>query len=133
MMDFGFAAFLEKFESYYGKRATRAVLGLMGFTIVVACGSLIWSQLLRPSIDLVRGVSESGSGRIVNWLSTLWTALIWGAGLGVGFVLVGGYRVWRSTRKLDALIERAELVQNRSTDALHRAVHHRSKRLGRSG
>ena len=45
-MDFGFGAFLEKFEEYYGKIATRVLVGAMGLAVFSACMSLVWKLLL---------------------------------------------------------------------------------------
>lgn len=39
-MDFGFAAFLDKFEKYFGELMTRVLVGLMGLAVVSACISL---------------------------------------------------------------------------------------------
>ena len=41
MMDFGFGAFLEKFEAHFGKRPTKVLLILIGLAIVAATTSLI--------------------------------------------------------------------------------------------
>jgi hypothetical protein len=45
-MDFGFGAFLEKFEEYYGKTATRVLVGAMGAAVAAACISLVGHQLI---------------------------------------------------------------------------------------
>ena len=48
-MDFGFGAFLEKFQEYFGKLATRILVALMGLAVCSACLGVIWKLLSAVS------------------------------------------------------------------------------------
>lgn len=48
VMDFGFGAFLEKFEAYFGKPATRLLLFIIGLTVFVACANTVLTLGAQP-------------------------------------------------------------------------------------
>ncbi len=48
MMDFGFGSFLEKFQEFYGKRATKVLVGAIGISVLVFCIGLVWSTVVDP-------------------------------------------------------------------------------------
>lgn len=49
-MDFGFGAFLEKFEDHFGRAATKFLLALLGLAAVALAGSVVWNYLLEPMV-----------------------------------------------------------------------------------
>ncbi len=61
MMDFGFGTFLDKFEQFYGKWATRFLVGLIGASIVAFCLALIWSSIIAPLTDWASNTPQGGT------------------------------------------------------------------------
>lgn len=44
----GFGGFIEKFEEYFGRRATRWLLATMGAAIFAVCLGAVWQWLAAP-------------------------------------------------------------------------------------
>jgi len=107
MMDFGFAAFLEKFEDHFGRLATKVILILIGLAIVSATGSIIWSTLIRPLAALIPLPGHSAWERIT---SLAWTALLIGGGIGVGFEAIVVLHNARAGRRLAFNIREAKEI-----------------------
>lgn len=55
VMDLGFGAFLEKFEEYCGRFATRVLVIMIGMAVCLWCGNLIYKLAVTP---LVRALSS---------------------------------------------------------------------------
>lgn len=102
-MDFGFAAFLEKFESHFGHWPTKILLFLIGTSVAIFCCSTIWSLALKPLIAPI--VSSLSAGSIWKaFAETVWTggALAFGALMASAFAahLADWYYV-RNLRRLE--------------------------------
>ena len=54
LMDFGFGKFLEMFEEHYGKRATKVLLGIISFAVLVFCLELIAKGLFLPLVSFLK-------------------------------------------------------------------------------
>lgn len=107
MMDFGFAAFLEKFEDHFGRAATKILLILIGLAIVAATGSIILSTLIRPLLTLIPVSWPSAWEKIAN---LLWNALLLGGGIAVGFMIITGLHHARAGLRLESGIRQAKEV-----------------------
>jgi len=75
-MDFGFGAFLEKFETYFGKTLTRLMVGLMGTAVAAACLSLI-GHLAITMMHLAKPGEQNRMGELVLLFQIV--VLAWGA------------------------------------------------------
>jgi len=53
VVDFGFSGVIEKFEEHWGKRATKALLLLIGLAVVAISLGAIWTYILGPLVMLV--------------------------------------------------------------------------------
>lgn len=52
MMDFGFGAFLDKFEDHFGRVATKLLLIAIGIAIIAVCASIIITNVVDPLFEL---------------------------------------------------------------------------------
>lgn len=85
VVDFGFASLLDKFEEHYGKRAGKALVGLVGATVVVVCLGLIWG-FISP---LVQWLNDTSTGysvlalvtRFAGFAFAIWMLITAGAAL----------------------------------------------------
>lgn len=71
MIDFGLAGLLDRIERDFGPRWAKALVAVMGLTIVVVCLSLIGSTISSLYGTLVGAVSQGGWGRMLWYLAQL--------------------------------------------------------------
>ena len=86
MMDFGFGAFLEKFEAHFGRRMTKILPALIGVTVVTTCLGLISSQVINPMIQLLSPSWKRGDF-LTLMFSTFWIGVGCAVGVGLGKIL----------------------------------------------
>lgn len=118
-MDFGFGAFLEKFEENFGKSITRILLILIGVAVFSTASSIIYNLTVRPIANLVYKLLGEESG---NWLLvvvvafslTLFSAIV---------SLIAATASWISARhyarlysRARGVVENAERIERRLLD-----------------
>ena len=54
-MDFGFSGLVEKFEEYFGRKATKFLLACVGFLVIATALNLSFKLVINPLISLVAG------------------------------------------------------------------------------
>ena len=124
MMDFGFGAFLEKFEQRFGNFATTILLGLIGLTVVTACMSLIYKTAMEPAIatfnDLL--IRSDSLDQFYQFVSSYLSSAI---GLGLGILSMSYFAFPRALKRVECAHREAEKglreVQDilKQTDALY--------------
>lgn len=124
-MDFGFAAFLEKFEEHFGRAATKIILILIGLAIVSATGSIIWNTLIKPLAALLPMSGASAWERLTN---LAWTAILIGGGIGVGFEAIAvlynaraGRRLAAGLRETKEILAESEELQKKMKETVRQA------------
>lgn len=75
-MDFGLGAYLEKFEEHFGPFWTRAMLTIVGFAIVVACGSVIYTNLISPALKGLGEIPPKPHSGTFYTLSAIWWVIV---------------------------------------------------------
>jgi hypothetical protein len=129
MMEFGFGAFLEKFETHFGKRPTKVLLSLIGLAIVAATGSLIWHTALEPIVSAI--VKDMPTRPRHGILNLFWLASVIGAGIAAGFGVAAGLvfllrghifkrhvkKLAKSREQTDRILSRAEHIAKQLRDA----------------
>jgi len=125
MMDFGFAAFLEKFEEHFGRTATKIILILIGLAIVSATGSIIWNTLIKPLVGLLTMPGAPAWERLTH---LAWTAILMGGGIGVGFEAIAvlhnaraGRRLAASLRETKEILAESEELQKKIKETVRQA------------
>jgi hypothetical protein len=116
-VDFGFGAFLEKFENYFGALATRVLVGLMGAAVVAACLSLI-GRLVGSALDLFDQSTKNRVGDAFLVLQLL--AIVWAAHSGVQ-----GFRRMRLLREERDYLLQAKKAAAESQATLQETVVHK--------
>lgn len=109
-MDFGFGAFLEKFESYFGALATRVLVGLMGAAVVAACLSLI-GRLVMSTVHLFDQSTKNRAGDV--FLVAQLLALLW-----AGYTGVESYRRVKRLRREISYLRDAETASKETRATL---------------
>lgn len=102
-MDLGFSGVIEKFEDYWGKRATGWLLFLIGLAIAAVSLGAIWQWIVSPILVFFK------SPLWVNTVAALFNAaLIVGAGVTIGLWLSSAFIYFKRTRQLRKIVEDAE-------------------------
>lgn len=114
MMDFGFAGFLDKFESRFGSKVTTILLTLIGLAIAVFCVNILYTMAIQP---LLSALSEMVANKSVN-ITNLWDFIKNVAVLGVVVVLAANIRnaidIRNKRRTVDSILGAAEIQQQKS-------------------
>jgi hypothetical protein len=99
-MDFGFAAFLEKFEAYYGTRATKILVALMGAAVAASCLSLMGHMIFSGRSFLSTDTRDKlGFFLIIAQLAVL---------IAAGFALTHAYIIMRRLKSSRGEYEKAQ-------------------------
>jgi hypothetical protein len=114
MMDFGFGAFLNKFEEYYGKRATKVLVGVLGLTAVGLAMSMLASNVVTPVYNWIAGSPDAFSDAW-SFVLSLATAVY------VAVVMASAMNAINIKRKIYELNELNEDVNNNLSEA--RSIH----------
>jgi hypothetical protein len=107
--DFGLGSLVGKYEEYFGRGVTRALLIIVGLAVVAAGVGAIWQWLISP---LLTFFNTPLWGRTL--ISLVWTAAGIGAGVAVGFLVVTALANWHRFRKTRAIVDKAEALINRA-------------------
>lgn len=114
-MDFGFAGLVDKFEDYFGRKVTKALLVLIAATVVSACMALIWKTFLNPLISTATKMFPAISS-VHKWMALFELAVQIGLGLGLGltiFYAAEKYLIIARLRRLESRYEAAIEKQRR--------------------
>ena len=127
MMDFGFAAFLEKFEDHFGRPLTKVLLMLIGLAIISATCSIIWSTMLNPLLGLLSAQGPS-SKSWDEFVRIGWIAVTIGGGVALGFELIVivhnakvGRRLRLEAKKTEELMDQARDLRDQMQTAVKEA------------
>ena len=111
LMDFGFGAFLEKFEEHFGKRASKGLVLLIGLCVALFCGQMIWTIALGPAVSLAtQAMSRGNVWQIL--INVAWTAIFAAFGLGLGSFITASFARWHAVRRLKKTMFSAEETMN---------------------
>ena len=119
-MDFGFGAFLEKFEEYFGRGMTRALMALIGIFITVFCGAAIVKTAIFPIYKLlVPVVAKETASSFVAPLFTVAGGVSFGGFVGIVLLRAIEHRIY--SRKIKEVITKiqsvtADIQNNTTTD-----------------
>ncbi|HEU4960800.1 MAG TPA: hypothetical protein VFT56_10350 [Sphingomonas sp.] len=119
VMDFGFGAFLEKFEQSFGERATKILLMLIGAAVAATTVSVIYNLAIKPLIGPIYRFFGGLDGEWTLAFSIIFvvTALSSGAGMGAFYssiIVIRRYR--RKMEAVEAVIKRAEDLSKRTIE-----------------
>lgn len=104
-VDFGFGAFLEKFEEQFGRRALKALLILVSLAVAVFCCQLIWQIALGPLTILMANALATGT--IVEALVNIfWLGVALAAGIGAASQMSASFASWRDYKRGQVLLRR---------------------------
>jgi hypothetical protein len=109
--DFGFGSLVGKYEEYFGRRVTRALLIIVGLSVVAVGVGAIWQWLIAPILMLFRTPLW---GRTLAQLAIVAIAI--GGGVAVGLMLVAALGDWHRFRKTRAIIDRSKELFDRADE-----------------
>lgn len=109
VMDLGFGAFLEKFEEYAGKGATKCLVILIGSSVALVCANLIWTMAIRPVVGGILQAYQAG-GFWALAFGIFGLALAVALGFGACLFTYGTLATWRLKRVYDKGIARMEAL-----------------------
>lgn len=81
LMDFGFGNFLDKFEGRFGRRATTALLGIIGLGVVSVVTNLVATNVIIPIYEISSEyVSPQGNLKTKYVVDAFWNIVVflWG-------------------------------------------------------
>lgn len=105
--DFGFGSLVGKYEEYFGRGVTRALLIVVGFGVVAAGIGATWQWLIAP---LLTFFNTPVWGQTL--ISLVWRAAGLGAAIAVGLFLTSAILEWRRSQRTKAVLEDARQVLN---------------------
>lgn len=106
MIDFGFGSFLEKFEHFYGKRASKIFVGFIAFVIIITLVSLIIKNVIEP----IYNVAVGNQDEINNVFQFLITVLMF---IYMAFLLASLVNAFKTKNLLREAEARSDLVDDR--------------------
>lgn len=116
-VDFGFGTFLEKIEEHFGKRTLKCLLILIGLSVALFCGKMIWDIALGPLVAFVVSTIATGSW-IKALIKAFWTALAFAAGIGLASLLSANLLSWRQVKKGQELMDRTDALSARVKESM---------------
>ncbi len=112
LMDFGLDKFIEMFEARFGKKATTALLILIGAGIASAMVNLIVRDLIIPLYDVILGLIDLGAfGRVVKLAQSITKSQLI-AGIVEVFITVGCSAIYYEKVKQSAINSVKKLVMD---------------------
>jgi len=117
IMDFGFSGLVEKFEEYFGKRATKVLLGIIGLTVFIWCGGFVYNNLVFPIWDFFFGKDNSEATRFVQTV----LGTIAGSLAGITLIVILSALNLLLPRRFRLLESKASKVIERAQEAMTEA------------
>ncbi|MBL0965475.1 MAG: hypothetical protein IBJ05_01310 [Blastomonas sp.] len=129
-MDFGFGAFLEKFEERFGRRITSLMLMLIGAAVIVTCIALIVNQAVLPIADAVKAAISLPETKLFSegFITTFIGALVGFLAGGAGPVMI---YLWIMKRRSTQAMAELRVVYKETIDTLEeaRSLHSEARAL----